>query len=106
MKELGQPIFFRILVAICGPFSYCSFMLLPPMSCKIMAVKVSSCSSGWTGKFCFAMPKTLLVCATPKSFFSKYGVANLKSLSVSILPHPCGLYILLVGYLAVCSRFL
>jgi hypothetical protein len=40
-----------------------------------------------TGKFCFAMSNTRLVCATPKSFFSKYGVANSNSLSVSILPH-------------------
>ena len=105
MKDSGQFSFFKTVVAICGPFSYCSFMLLPPMSCKIMAVKVNSCSSGLTGKFCFAMSKTLLVCATPKSFFSKYGVANLNSLSVSILPHPCDLYIRLVGYLAVRSLF-
>lgn len=53
-----------------------------------MAVKVSSCSSGLTGKYCFAMSKTRFVCATPKSFFSKYGLANLNNSSVFILTHP------------------
>ena len=54
-------------------------------------------------KFCFAISKTLLVCAMPKSFFSKYGLANSKSLSVFILSHQRCLYILLVGYLDVHS---
>ena len=87
MKKSGHPSFFKMSVAIFGPFSYCSFIVLPPISCRIMEANVSTSSSFLTGKFRLTMLKTLLVCDTPKSVFSKYGVANSNSLSVSILPH-------------------
>lgn len=71
-----------------GPFSYWSWMVAPPMSCKIIAEMVRSCWLGGMGKFSRAMARTLLVCAAPKSFFSKIGLANAKSVLKSMRVHP------------------
>jgi hypothetical protein len=80
-------------------------MVEPPMSWKIIAVKVNSSNSGLTGKFFLAISKTLWVWAIPKSFFSRYGFANSKSFPVSILFPYRNLSFLLAGYLAVCSSW-